>query len=191
MTLADSSALPPAYHRILARSQALQFSMNSDVLTGTLLRSLAASKPGGRILDLGTGCGLSACWLLDGMSADASLVSVDIDASFQAIARDELGADPRLSIVLQDGGEYLTTASGPFDLIFSDAWPGKYSHLEEALGLVEPGGIYVVDDMLPQPTWPADHAPKAGALAAELQALPGFAVTTLHWSTGIMLCVRP
>ena len=81
--------------------------MNSDVLTGTLLRSLAASKPGGRILELGTGCGLSACWLLDGMTADGSLVSVDTDASFQAIARgDELGTDLRLTLVLRDGGEY-------------------------------------------------------------------------------------
>ena len=190
MILTNATALPWAYERILARSQELQFSMNSDVLTGALLRSLAASKPGGRLLDLGTGCGLSACWLLDGMSADASLVSVETDATFQAIARDELGADPRLTLVLKDGGEYLTAASGPFDLIFADAWPGKYSHLDEALRLLRPGGIYIVDDMLPQPNWPADHAPKAAALAAHLQALPGFAATTFDWSTGVIECVK-
>jgi predicted O-methyltransferase YrrM len=164
--------------------------MNSDVLTGTLLRSLAASKPGGRILELGTGCGLSTCWLLDGMSSDASLVSVDTEAAFQAVAHDELGADSRLTLVLQDGGAYLMDASGSFDLIFADAWPGKFSHLEEALRLVVPGGIYLVDDMLPQPNWPAGHAPKADALAAHLQALPGFVVTTFHWSTGVVVCVK-
>jgi predicted O-methyltransferase YrrM len=190
MTSTVTGGLPPAYHRILARSQDLQFSMNSDVLTGTLLRSLAASKPGGRILELGTGCGLSTCWLLDGMPSDASLVSVDIDATFQTVARDELRADARLTLVRQDGGDYLTDASGSFDLIFADAWPGKFSHLDEALGLLAPGGIYLVDDMLPQPNWPAGHAPKADALAAHLQALPGFAVTTFQWSTGVIVCVK-
>jgi predicted O-methyltransferase YrrM len=181
---------PVAYDRILARTRDLGFSMNSDVLTGTLLRSLAANKPGGRILELGTGCGLSTCWLLDGMSPDATLVSIDTDATFQAVARDELGSDSRLALVLRDGGEYLTDANGSFDLIFADAWPGKFSHLEEALRLLTPGGIYVVDDMLPQPNWPADHAPKADALAARLQALPGFTVTTFEWSTGVMVCVK-
>jgi predicted O-methyltransferase YrrM len=190
MILTDAAALPPAYHRILARSQAIQFSMNSDVLTGTLLRSLAASKPGGRILELGTGCGLSTCWLLDGMSSEASLVSVDTEAAFQAVAHDELGTDSRLTLVLQDGGDYLTDASGSFDLIFADAWPGKFSHLEEALRLVAPGGIYIVDDMLPQPNWPPGHAPKADALAAHLQALPGFVATTFQWSTGVIVCVK-
>jgi predicted O-methyltransferase YrrM len=188
MILADT--LPPAYPRILARSQQLQFSMNSDVLTGTLLRSLAASKPGGRILEFGTGCGLSTCWLLDGMSEDASLVSLDTDATFQAVARDELGGDSRLSLVLQDGAGYLATAHGGYDLVFADAWPGKFSHLEEALSLVARGGIYIVDDMLPQPNWPDGHAPKAAELAAHLQALPGFAVTAFEWSTGVIVCVR-
>jgi predicted O-methyltransferase YrrM len=31
------------------------FTMPSEALTGALLRSLAASKPGGRLLELGTG----------------------------------------------------------------------------------------------------------------------------------------
>ena len=48
-----------------------------------------------------------------------------------------------------------------FDLIFADAIPGKYEHLNETLALLRRGGLYVVDDMLPQPTWPKDHAPRA------------------------------
>jgi hypothetical protein len=31
---------PPGYEWLLARSEALQFAMNSDVLTGSLLRAL-------------------------------------------------------------------------------------------------------------------------------------------------------
>ena len=48
-----------------------------------------------------------------------------------------------------------------FDLIFANAIPGKYEHLDETLALLRCGGLYVVDDMLPQPTWQKDHAPRA------------------------------
>ena len=53
----DSSEIqvPERYEAILARSQAVQFRMNSDLLTGSFLRTLAASKPGSAFLELGTG----------------------------------------------------------------------------------------------------------------------------------------
>lgn len=183
-------ATPPAYDRILARSKALQFTMNSDALTGSLLRTLAASKPAAAVLELGTGCGLGTSWLLDGMDASSSLISVDTDPHAQAIAASELAVDSRLTLLLQDGGEFLTTRGGRFDLIYADAWPGKYSHLDEALGLLNPGGLYVVDDMLPQSNWPDGHGEKAAALITVLERLPGFVVTKLSWSTGLVIAVR-
>src|SRR5688572_31436402 len=99
--------LPPRYEQMLARSREIAFQMNSDVLTGSLLRTLAASKPGAAVLELGTGCGLGASWILDGLDATSSLVSVDTDARVQSIAASELGSDPRLSLVLHGGGELL------------------------------------------------------------------------------------
>ncbi len=190
MSFDTQSATPRQYERILARSQQLKFSMNSDVPTGTLLRTLATAKPGGSFLELGTGCGLGACWLLDGMSADAALVSVDTDPAAQAVARDELGDDVRLTLVLGDGGDYLERREMPFDLIYADAWPGKYTHFERALALLRPGGIYVIDDMLPQPNWPSDHGPRVEGLLASIDTLEGFAVTRLAWSTGVVLCAK-
>ena len=74
--------------------------------------------------------------------------------------------------------------------VYSDAWPGKYSHLDEVLRLLNPGGLYVVDDMLPQTNWPDGHGEKAAALTAVLERLPGFAVTKLSWSTGLIVAVR-
>ena len=181
---------PPHYERILQRSTDIQFPMNSDVLTGALLRALARMKPGGMFLELGTGCGLGTCWLLDGMNAESTLVSVDNGPSVQAIARDELGADARLTFVLEDGGEFLESCNSSFDLIYADAWPGKYSHLDRALALLNRGGIYVIDDMLPQPNWPQDHPPKVAALVQTLDALEEFEIAKLSWSTGIVLAVK-
>ncbi len=182
--------VPERYPAILARSQAAQFEMNSDVLTGSLLRTLAASKPRSSILELGTGAGLGTCWILDGMDAGSSLVSVESDAKLLAIARDEIGADPRLTLVESDGTDFLAGCTEYFDLIYADTWPGKYSDLDRALSLVKQGGLYLVDDMLPQPNWPDGHAAKAEALIARLESLPGFRITKLSWSTGLILCVR-
>jgi hypothetical protein len=51
-------------------------------------------------------------------------------------------------------------------------------------------GIYIVDDMLPQPNWPSDHASHAAALLGTLNELSGFVTTPLSWATGVVLCVR-
>jgi predicted O-methyltransferase YrrM len=181
---------PPHYDRILARSRAIAFPMNSDVLTGALLRTLAASKPGGSMLELGTGCGLGASWILDGMDAASSLISVDTDSRVQSIAVEELGGDTRLTLLLQDGGEFLERCDRRFDLVYADAWPGKYTHLDDALRLLNRGGIYIGDDMLPQPNWPDGHAVKASDLIGRFEQLSGFAVTKLSWSTGLIVAVK-
>lgn len=181
---------PPQYDRILARSAQMQFSMNSDVLTGSLLRALARTKHDGSLLELGTGCGLGTCWLLDGMSAGSRLISLDTDPSVQAIAREELLPDARLTLLLRDGGDFLERCDTRFDLIYADALPGKYTHLECALALLKPGGIYLIDDMLPRPNWPPDHAPKVAALLDALEGIEGLDMAKLTWSTGIVICVK-
>jgi predicted O-methyltransferase YrrM len=182
--------VPERYDAILARSHAALFQMNSDLLTGSLLRTLAASKPSGAFLELGTGAGLGTCWILAGMDGRSSLVSVENDPQVLAIARDEFGVDPRLTLIEADGADFLAGCTERFDFIYADAWPGKYSQLDLALDLVKPGGMFLVDDMLPQPNWPAGHDAKAAELIARLEALPDFCVTKLGWSTGLILCVK-
>lgn len=188
----DNSAIqaPDRYRAILARSQAAQFQMNSDLLTGSLLRTLAASKPGGSFLELGTGAGLGTCWILAGMDAGSALTSVENDPRVLAIARDEVGADPRLTLIEADGADFLANCAQRFDFIYADTWSGKYSHLDLALNLVKPGGIFLVDDMLPQPNWPEGHDTKAAQLIATLEALPDFSLTKLSWSTGLIMGVK-
>ena len=182
---------PPRHlERLIVRSREIAFSMNSDPLTGAFPRSLAASKPGAAILELGTGCGVGTSWLLDGMDARSTLVSIDTDPYAHTIAATQLGKDPRLTLMLRDCRELLESWDRKFDLIFADAWPGKYTHLDAALALLKHGGIYVVDDMLPQPNWPEGHGARAAVLIAQLEQLPGFAVTKMAWATGIILAVK-
>ena len=58
---------PAEYEAILRDSKEMNFGMPSDLQTGALLRTLAASKPNGSFLEIGTGTGLETAWLLDGM----------------------------------------------------------------------------------------------------------------------------
>lgn len=74
-----------------------------------------------------------------------------------------------------------------FDLIFADAWVGKFSHLDETLRLLKPGGLYVVDDLLEQDNWPDDHAPKVERLVADLEARGNLVLAKLDWCTGIII----
>ena len=103
MTDAMNQPYPSAYSAIDQATRAHGFTMPSDPLTCSLLRTLAAAKPGGKFLELGTGTGLSTAWILDGMDAHATLVSFDYEATLLAIARTYLGDDERLSLVESDG----------------------------------------------------------------------------------------
>jgi predicted O-methyltransferase YrrM len=161
--------VPFVLEAIAHDTQQIGFTMGSEPRTGSLLRALAAMKPAGRILELGTGTGIATAWLLSGMDASAKLDSVDRDPKVQEIAKRHLGHDSRVTFHLAEGAEFLLNARTPYDLIFADSWAGKFDHLNEALALLRVGGIYVIDDLLPQPNWPEDHAPKVPALINDLE----------------------
>ncbi|MFZ0744878.1 MAG: class I SAM-dependent methyltransferase [Terracidiphilus sp.] len=176
---------------ILARTVEMNFGMASEPLTGALLRVLACSKPSGRLLELGTGTGIATAWLLSGMDAASTLISVDTDPHAQAIAREILGSDRRLTLINEDGAAFLRRQSpASFDLVFADALPGKYHALDEALAIIRPGGFYIVDDMLPQRNWPEGHAEKVPVLMSRLAADARFEIAPLAWASGVVVLVR-
>jgi predicted O-methyltransferase YrrM len=176
---------------ILSETEALGFNMASEPKVGSLLAVLAASKPGGRFLELGTGTGHGTAWLLAGMDAASTLETVDVDATVAAVAQRHLGSDNRVSFHVMDGAQFLERSlPSQFDLIYADAWPGKFTRLDEALALLRPGGMYIIDDLLPQPNWPEGHAPKVPALIDDIERRGEFTTVRLAWASGVMLVVR-
>jgi predicted O-methyltransferase YrrM len=191
MNDSDIRRRPAALAAIQRDTQEIGFTMASEIKTGALLAALAASKPGGRLLELGTGTGVGTAWLLSGMDATARLDTVDSDPAAVAVARRHLGDDPRVTFHITDGALFLEeSADDRYDLIYADAWPGKFSHLDEALARLRVGGVYLIDDLLPQPNWPDGHAPKVPVLIDDLGRRPDFATVKLSWASGLMIVVR-
>jgi predicted O-methyltransferase YrrM len=183
--------LPAVLYAILRDTQRIGFNMASETQTGSLLRTLSASRPGGKFLELGTGTGVGTSWILGGMDANSQLDSIENDSRVLDIARTHLGADRRVTFHHTDGAAFLERAQGSqYDFIYADTFPGKFTHLSLALSLIKVGGIYVVDDLLPQPSWPLGHAPRVSALIDDLEKRGDFVSTKLAWATGVMVLVR-
>lgn len=182
---------PLALDPIIAKTNALGFNMASEPRTGALLRTLAASKPNGRFLELGTGTGIATAWLLAGMDSRSKLTSVDTDATVQSVAHEFLGSDHRLQLVLEDGLQFLRRQpADAYDFVFADAMPGKYESLADCLRVIKPGGLYVIDDLLPQPNWPEGHAEKVPVLLQTLAAQNDWTFMPLSWSSGVALAIK-
>jgi predicted O-methyltransferase YrrM len=183
--------IPKIHLEIKRKSKEIGFTMPSDLFIGTLLKTLITSKPKSNLLELGTGIGLSLSWMIDGMDSGSKLITVDNDFELIEIAKSYFGTDKKVEIVCADGTEWIKNYSGDkFDLIFADAWPGKYSEINEILNLVKIGGFYIIDDMLAQPNWPDNHQEKVDKLIDYLENREDFNLTKMNWSTGIIIATK-
>ena len=186
----NSSKINEIIHFINNKTKELGFDMASRPETGALLRVLAASKPNGRFLEIGTGTGLGTAWLLEGMDKNSKLISIECDKNVQSVAKEAFLNDDRLELIYDNGSEFLKNQiPNSYDMIFADAYPGKYEFLNETLNLLKPGGIYIVDDMLPQADWPEDHFPLAKGVLDNLKNLKNVVSVGLNWSSGLIIIV--
>jgi len=173
------------------RLEATGFAMSCEERTGCLLATLAASKPGGHLVELGTGVGAGAAWLLHGMQPDAGLLSIEGDEAVQAVATNHLATDPRVTFETTDADQWLDTYDGPrLALVYVDCRPGKFHRLQDLIDLLEPGGLYIVDDLLPQTTWPPSHEHRVDTLLAHLPEVPNLRATPMRWASGLLLGAR-
>lgn len=189
----DSNILDiPAIHKhIVHKSEEIGFTMPSDLYVGSLLKTLIASKPKGRFLEIGTGIGLSLSWMIEGLDVDSKLLSVDNNQNLTDIAASFFRDNEQVELICQDGTQWLKEYKGSkFDLIFADAWPGKYSEIDQVLKLIKVGGFYVIDDMKKQPNWPEGHENYVHELVEYLERRDDFQITKMNWSTGLILAVK-
>lgn len=114
-----------------------------------LLHVLARAGAARRILEIGTGDGGATLWMARALPADGAIITMEIDATRAAQAREQFAAAgyaDRISVIVGDATRFLHKVAGPFDLIFQDSDPTLYEPMRDRLvGLLRPGGVLVTN----------------------------------------------
>ena len=133
-----------------------------------LVATLVASKPGGRIAELGTSYGDGAKAIARRAAAGDDFVTVEIDPerAAQARAGARRHARPRCS---RATGASCSPERGPFDVVFADGGVGY----DRVIDLLAPGGILVKDDLTPGRPVEGDATREALLLDARVEATRG------------------
>ncbi|MFY9809066.1 MAG: O-methyltransferase [Pseudonocardiaceae bacterium] len=121
---------------------------------GAALRFLASALAARAVVEVGTGAGCSALWLLRGMATDGVLTSIDVEPEHQRAARHaftEAGFPPsRYRLIMGQALDVLPRLTdGGYDLVFVDAAKPEYPrYLEAGVRLLRPGGVIAFDNAL-------------------------------------------
>ncbi|MCQ6277374.1 class I SAM-dependent methyltransferase [Bacillus sp. V3B] len=183
--------IPYVVESIEEDAKEIGFTMSCDYETAALLRTLASSKKSSKFLELGTGAGLSTSWILDGMDKDSTLITVELDETLHKIAKKHLDNDNRIEFVTGDGEAFIKSIHDQkFDFIFADTWPGKFFVLDDTLELLNIGGLYIIDDLLPQSNWPEGHDEKVKDLIVYLDSRNDLSIAKINWSTGLIIATK-
>jgi len=164
---------------------------SSEDAVGWLLATLAGALPrGGRVLEIGTGCGVGLAWIVTGISGrdDVSVVSVEADAHAFQVTRDYMW--PECVSILNEDILPLYDRLGQFDLVFADAAAGKWEGLDKTIQAMAPGGFLLLDDMAPDRWRLANERAANEHVLSVLCADSRLVCTELPVSTGIIVCAR-
>lgn len=152
--------------------------------TGRLLAALAATRSG-TLAEFGTGTGVGTAWLRSGVREDARILSAELDAKLAEAATGLFADDDRVEVVAADWSTLRGRA--PFSLLFLDAREPDHSGPDTVVDLMEPGGVVVIDDLVPCESWPPLRSGRVDGLreawltddrftAAEVMVAPDTAV---------------
>ena len=142
--------LPELVLRALRMSLQRGYVQASRTETGRLLATLAATRSG-TIAECGTGCGVGAAWLRSGAPKSTRVVTAEVDPGLAHGVMD-MFADDDIDVMHAD---FASLAEhGPFSLIFMDAMSARDWPREQVSTLLDTGGMLVVDDFTPCPSWP-------------------------------------
>jgi predicted O-methyltransferase YrrM len=150
----DRVSAPPELPALVVR--ALRMSLHrgyvqaSRTETGRLLATLAATRTG-TIAECGTGCGVGAAWLRSGAPKSTRVITAELDPELAHGVMD-MFADDDIDVIHADWSDLAE--HGPFSLVFLDAGSAKQLPREQIVDLVAEGGMIVLDDFVPCPSWP-------------------------------------
>jgi len=134
-------------YRVMQRPQ-----MQIDIIEGRFLQMLVRLSGAKSILELGMFTGYSALMMAEALPDNGQLITCEIDAKAEAIARRYFAENPhgrKITVRMGPALDTIKTWTGPLDLVFIDADKVNYStYYDACLPLLKPGGLVVVDNVL-------------------------------------------
>jgi predicted O-methyltransferase YrrM len=122
--------------------------------TGATLRLLATAGSAKSVVEIGTGTGVSALWLLRGIRPDGVLTTIDIEGEYQRMARKvfaEAGHAPgRTRVITGRALDVLPRlADHAYDMLFLDGDRADYAECAAGAGrLLRSGGVLAINGVL-------------------------------------------
>jgi predicted O-methyltransferase YrrM len=147
----------PALAAALAASEAAGLPVGAvSPSQGRLLELLARIRGARSILELGTLGGYSTIWLARALPAGGRLITLEADARFAEVARENVAnaglgqvVQVRVGEALQTLPELANEGAGPFDAIFIDADKrNNPAYLEWSLKLSRAGSVIIADNVV-------------------------------------------
>lgn len=120
--------------------------------TGAYLRHLAHQLSAQSVVEIGTGSGVGALWLLEGMMASGTLTSIDDEMEHTNIAKMALAeadiAQPRFRLITNSVMDVMTKLTDrAYDLVVFRHNPEDLSFaISEAHRVLRSGGVFVIDN---------------------------------------------
>ena len=167
--------LPELVTKTLDLSRRRGFITSTRNETGRLLATLAATRRG-TLAELGTGCGVGSAWLYSGAPAEANIVTAELEPALARDVQQIFAAASNVDVISGDWSALDELA--PFSLIFVDVRE-VMEDIDHLVGLLEPGGIAVLDDFAACPTWPPMVDGKIDSIREQWLTDPRFAAVEL------------
>jgi predicted O-methyltransferase YrrM len=144
--------LPPLVRAAVELAASQGFDHSCAPAQGRLLALLAAARPGQRVGETGTGCGVGLAWMIGAGDASSSFVSIERDGGRASAAGRLFAGSANVRVVHGDWAGLRE--HGPFDLLVLDGGgkvkePGDDPPLDPLDGWLAPGGTIVLDDFTP------------------------------------------
>jgi len=195
----DFTPEPPAIRSARAAGEELGVESVTEA-TGGQLAAVAALTRAKSIVEVGTGAGVSALWLLSA-SEDSVLTTIDSEPEYQNVAKKSFQsaeiAPARIRAISGRASAVLKNmAEGGYDLVFLDLEPQDMEQLlDSAISLAKPGGAIVIAhamwrDRLANPTLRDEDTVAMRAIHSRLSEQEEFVSTLSLVGDGLLIAVK-
>lgn len=125
--------------------------MMSGLAEMRLLEALIAISGAREVLEIGTFTGVGTLTMAAALPADGRVTTLEVDPETAATARRHFGANPfggRIKLIEGSALDTLNDLSGPFDLVYIDAWKNDYpAYYDLVVPRLAPRGMIVADNL--------------------------------------------